>query len=224
MTRLKKFTFNIRSIIPLDNQINFLSNEYIENTFRNFQYNQVICCVDYFSESENGQCHIHSCPYIWKEYNNITNHFPGGLFKCVREISLFDERPFEHEFFLRISQSFPLMEILTLINQKQQKNKQCKKSKDDNQHLSIIKYPHLTELHLREVHEDYIEQFLVHTKTCLPNNVYLFTDHQLLIKVTHNFTRDTTRFNCSKINYLYYDTTQHPKHFKDYFLHTRSLI
>ena len=101
LVRLNKFTFNTRSIIPLDNQ--------------------VICCVDYFSESENGQYHIYSYPYIWKEYNNITNHFPDGFFKCVCEISLFDERPFEHEFFLRISQSFSLMKILTLINQKQQK-------------------------------------------------------------------------------------------------------
>ena len=106
-----------------------------------------------------------------KYYDNITNNFPGGLFKCVREISLFDEHPFEHEFFLRIAQSFPFMEKLTLNNYKPQNNKQCRKSKNDNQDLSIIKYPHLTKLNLYEAHDDYVEQFLVDTKTCLPNNV-----------------------------------------------------
>jgi hypothetical protein len=34
-------------------------------------------------------------PYYKK---NITNNFPGGLFKFVHEIWLLDERPFEHEF------------------------------------------------------------------------------------------------------------------------------
>ena len=51
-----------------------------------------------------------------KYYDNITNNFPGGLFKYVREVSLYDERPFEHEFFLRIAQSFPFMKKLTIKN------------------------------------------------------------------------------------------------------------
>ncbi|CAF4545357.1 unnamed protein product, partial [Rotaria sp. Silwood2] len=80
-----------------------------------------------------------------------------GLFGCVREISLFDERSFEYEFFLRIAQSFPLIGELTLINEKLQKHKQCRKSKDDEQDISIVKYPHLTYLNLYGIHEDYIE-------------------------------------------------------------------
>ncbi|CAF4588253.1 unnamed protein product, partial [Rotaria sp. Silwood2] len=57
-------------------------------------------------------------------------------------VSLHDERPFEHEFFLRIAQSFPFMKELTLINKKPQKNK----LNNENQDLLIIKYPHLTKL------------------------------------------------------------------------------
>ncbi|CAF3783010.1 unnamed protein product, partial [Rotaria sp. Silwood1] len=34
-----------------------------------------------------------------KHYDTITNNFPDGIFKCVRKILFFDERPFEHEFF-----------------------------------------------------------------------------------------------------------------------------
>ncbi len=49
-------------------------------------------------------------------YHNITNNFPGRLYKYVRKISLSNEYPFEHEFFIRISQSFPFMESLSLTN------------------------------------------------------------------------------------------------------------
>jgi hypothetical protein len=84
MTQLKKFTFNIHSSISLHNQIDLRSNVNIQNTFRNFQYSQVISCVDYFSKAAVvGQCHIYSHPYTLKYYNNITNNFPGGIFEYV---------------------------------------------------------------------------------------------------------------------------------------------
>jgi hypothetical protein len=66
--------------------------------------------VDYFSEAEQAHCHIYTYPYKLKSYKKITSYIPGGLLKCVREVSLYDERPFDHEFSLRISQSFPLLE------------------------------------------------------------------------------------------------------------------
>jgi hypothetical protein len=34
----------------------------------------------------------------------VTNNFPDGIFRFVNKVSLFDERRFEHEFFLRIDQ------------------------------------------------------------------------------------------------------------------------
>ncbi|CAF4124145.1 unnamed protein product, partial [Rotaria sordida] len=52
------------------------------------------------------QCHIYSYPYQWKCYNKITNNFPDGLFKCVYQVSLFDEHSFQHEFFFQIQKSF----------------------------------------------------------------------------------------------------------------------
>ena len=60
-----------------------------------------------------------------------------------QQIELFDERPFEHEFFIKISQSFPFLKELTIINRKPQKDKQCTKFEDDNRDLSIIEYFHL---------------------------------------------------------------------------------
>ncbi|CAF4170406.1 unnamed protein product [Rotaria sordida] len=101
----------------------------------------------------------------------------GGIFTSVRRVSLFDERSFEHEFFLRIAQSFPFMEKLTLINNKRQNNKQFGKSKNKNQDLSIIEYPYLIELDLTQAQKDYYEQFLFDTKICLTNNVCVNMDY-----------------------------------------------
>jgi len=204
------------------NQIDLLSNEDIQQTFRDFKDNQIISCVNYFPEAEKARCHVYSYPFTMRYYYYIANNFPGGLFECVHEVSLYDEHPFEHEFFLQIAQSFPSMERLSLINWKQQQKKRCKKSKDDNQDLSIIKYRHLTELMLCEVHDDYVEQFLDDTKICLPNNVCLHVNYKSLRRVTHHFTRDSTRINCSKIErlYLFSDSKIPKRRLKDYFPHT----
>ncbi|CAF4023923.1 unnamed protein product, partial [Adineta steineri] len=99
--------------------------------------------------------------------------------------------PFEHEFFLRITQAFPNVKILRLDNEQPQKK--------NHQDSSITRYFHLTELHLLEVHDDYIEEFLSDSKTCLPNTVDLTIEYEAMQRVTENFTRSTTQINCSKL-------------------------
>jgi hypothetical protein len=123
LTRLNKLIFNIRSITSLnfDEGINVPSNEDIKRTFENYSNNQIVSSIDYFSQRNEFYCHIYSYPYIWTSYYNITNNFPGGLFKSVREISLHDEHPFEHDFFYRIAQSFPFVQKITLQNVEGQK-------------------------------------------------------------------------------------------------------
>ncbi|CAF4358988.1 unnamed protein product, partial [Rotaria sordida] len=54
-----------------------------------------------------------------------------------------------------------------------------------------------------DVHDDYIEQFLFHTKTYLQKNIIVYVDYESLQRVTHNFTRDSTRINCAKISKLH---------------------
>ena len=159
-------------------------------------------------------CHIYSYPYTWTFYRNISNSFPGGLYQCVREISLFDVRPFEHDFLLRIAQSFPSIKKLSLANRKPQQNN----------HLQwpIIRYSHLIQIDLACAHEDYIEEFLNNTKTCLLSNVHLRVSYDDLDKATDNFTRDATRINCSKISRLaLHDYTPTPSKLKDYFFHAK---
>ncbi|CAF3747556.1 unnamed protein product [Rotaria sordida] len=113
-----------------------------------------------------GEYHLYSYPYQLQHYDRITNNFPGGIFT----------------------------KFLSINNTKEQNNKQFRKSKNEDQDLSIIKYLHLKELELMRTHIDYLGQFLLDIKTCLPNNVYLLTNYLYLKRVTRNFTRKTTRF------------------------------
>ncbi|CAF3110081.1 unnamed protein product [Rotaria sp. Silwood2] len=154
--------------------------------------NKVICCVDYFRENGLCQCHIYSYPYSLTHYRRIANSFPGGFFKCVRQVSLSDECPFEHEFFLRIAQSFPCLKTLSVTDWKAQKHKHCRTRNGNDKRQSIIEYPHLANLDLLCVHVDYVTQFLDNKKTSIPNNLSVCVDYRSLRKATHNFTRDTS--------------------------------
>jgi hypothetical protein len=106
--RLKKVTFNIGSLILLDNPRNLPSNEDIKNTFKNFN-DTIVSSVYYFSRDKILYCHVYSYPYRSTFYCSTANDFPGGLFKYVRKISLRDERPFEHDFFFELLNRFHLL-------------------------------------------------------------------------------------------------------------------
>ncbi len=69
MPRLNELTFNI-SYQLINHQ-----REGIQYTFKDFNYNQVSSCADYFSKAEESQCHIYSYPYRLNHYNNITKNF-----------------------------------------------------------------------------------------------------------------------------------------------------
>ena len=139
----------------------------------------------------------------------------------MTEVFLYDERPFEHEFFIRIAQSFPFVKHLNVSNKKPQKNK----LPNDNEGFPVIEYPHLMHISLIDVHDDYIEQFLIDRKVSLSKNVSLFVDFKSLERVTEHFRRDATRINCNKVNYTCfeyscgYNKSKIPQHIKDYFLH-----
>ncbi|CAF4510724.1 unnamed protein product [Rotaria sp. Silwood2] len=145
-------------------------------------------------------CNIYSYLYTntMKYYYKITNNFPGGLFRNVKKVSLLDECPFPHEFFIQISKSFPVITNSSLNNKTSQKKKNC-----EQKFFSVVEFSHLTELYFDEAHDDYIEQFLFGTKTFLSNKILLGIEYQQLKRVTHDFTRLETRNNCSKVGYPY---------------------
>lgn len=194
LTKWNNFMFNIRSIISLSFLSYLPSIEDIQCSFRNFKDYPVISYVDCFTEKHQCHCHVYSYPLRLTYYKDISNSFPGCLFECVRQVSLYDEQPFEHHFLLRIAQSFPLLREWTLHNKKPQKN--------EYQEWSSIEYRHLEKLDLVQVDESHVEQFLLNTKTTLLNNVEIFVAYGSLQNDTHRFTRDATRSNCAKIKSL----------------------
>ncbi|CAF2802925.1 unnamed protein product [Rotaria sp. Silwood2] len=197
LLHLKQFRCNIYSFIFIDNAIDLPSNEDVQCNLGN---NQIISYVSYFPKNKMGLCNIcsYSSSKTIKYYYYITNNFPGGLFKYVQQILLYDEYPFEHEFFIRISESFPIITYLSLTNPTSQKKKQSQPT-----NLPIVKFNHLNKLSFDDVHDDYIEQFLFDTKTYLPNKVLLGIELVQLQIVTNNFTRLETRNNCAKLGYQY---------------------
>ena len=60
LPRLKTLAFNICSFI--------------------YRYNQIISCLDYFLDENEGQCYVYSYPFTMRNYQRITNNFSGGLF------------------------------------------------------------------------------------------------------------------------------------------------
>ncbi|CAF1102925.1 unnamed protein product [Adineta steineri] len=200
MPRLNQFTFFIQSSNYIRNGISIPSTEDIQKTFIDFPNNNIISHVDFFPNFERSQCHIYSYPFLMRYYTGISNSFPGGLFEHVRAVSLYDERPFEHEFFLRIQKSFPFMEELSLVNRTAQNRKQSNQSNSHNQNSSLIEYTSLCKLSIVGVHDDYVEEFLLDTKTYFQNNLILLVNYECLERVTHDFSRDATRTNCGKIN------------------------
>ncbi|CAF1202651.1 unnamed protein product [Adineta ricciae] len=194
LSHLQQFQFNIYSYIPVDNESNLPSKEDIENTLIGVGTNEIKLLINYYPKSQMGSCHIYSylSSHRMKYYFNITNNFPGGLYQNVRKISLFDEYPFEHEFFIRIAQSFPFLQSLSLTNMMPQ---------NDTQDSSIVQFLHLLELNFDEIHDDYAEQFLLDTKTHLSNDISLSIEYKQLQRVTHNFTRIATKSNCAKLGY-----------------------
>lgn len=202
MSQLKQFTFDIRSVILITNQMNLPLKEDIQETFIDWQYTKIISCVDYFRDYKQGLCHIYSYPFLMRRFEDITNNFAGGLYPYVRVVSLYDQHPFEHEFFIRISQSFPCTEKLIINNRYGQNQKESYKLMNGTSNLSTTKYYNLIELHIGLVHDDYIDEFLCNTKTYFQNKILLNTYYKALQRATHDFTRDDTRINFTKVNEL----------------------
>ncbi|CAF4648677.1 unnamed protein product [Rotaria sp. Silwood2] len=94
---------SILTYVNKDTILSLVIDINIQQTFKDFKNNQIISYVNYFEKRKYGYGHIYSYPYRMKYYDNVTNNFPGGLFKYVARVTLYDDHPFEYEFFVQIS-------------------------------------------------------------------------------------------------------------------------
>jgi hypothetical protein len=184
-------------------------NEDIQHSFIGKEYGQVGSCTHTRLEDNVGMSHVYSLPYQFEYFICLNNSFQGDIFDTVRSLTMNDGRPFEHNLFKLISQCFPLLRALIVVNYQPQKNKQ---------HSPVlITFPHLILLDLVKIHVDYAEQLLCDKNTHLPSLLDLYIDYKSLAMITNNFTNNAIRLNGAKIKKLHADPFLRPKNFHKYF-------
>ncbi len=122
------------------------------------------------------------------------------IFTSVRSLMLCTNNrlAFEHEFFIRVSRSFPCLERLYIIASEPQL---CK-----NEIFPLLEFPRLMMLIFYDnIHLDYVEQFLIDTKARLPSLTELQINYQALLTVTNAFTDTGALVNCARVTHLYVD-------------------
>jgi hypothetical protein len=211
MTQLNKFTFSIKTTVFNKNiQIDLPSNEDIQYSFIRRGYQHIGSYVQQRITKNEGKCDIYSLPYDFEYFVIVDNSFEGGMFHKVRHLVMMYSYPFEHRLFKLISEDLPFLKYLRIHNDQPQKNKQ--------RSSTLIKFPHLTLLHLWLAHVDYAEEFLLKKNTHLPHLLNLYIGYESLATLTNNFTNDGTYFNFDKLKSL--DIEGHfvcPENFKNYF-------
>ncbi|CAF4135515.1 unnamed protein product [Rotaria sordida] len=154
MTQLKKFTFNINTVVDNMNvKVKLPSNEDIQRSFIGRGYQKVASYVNIDSSLWDSECHIYSLPYDFEFYVYPDNPFHRGIFHKVRKLKMSDGNPFEHKLFKIISQDFPFLEFLYIFNDDPVEDKQYSST--------LITFPYLTFLDLNGTHVDYAELFLL---------------------------------------------------------------
>ncbi|CAF2666240.1 unnamed protein product [Rotaria sp. Silwood2] len=202
MPQLHSFIFYISSENLTFDLVHRKSYDDIQQTFTNIKYGQTSCIIDNFNGGFKAICHIYSLPFIFTRLEKITTHFPTIVFDTVTHLSAYDVISMKHEFFMRISRAFPMLKHFSLENERSQTWEGGKWKLDQNSSYSIIKYPNIISLDIMHVDIDYVVQFLLETKTYLPNLTELKVNYYQLKSATMNFTRDATRSNCSKVKRL----------------------
>ena len=218
MPKLRTFTFDIdMEIIGINAEYLPSSND-IRRTFIEKGHG-ADCYIDHRSR-QRSRCHVYSFPFPLNTLHTISNNFPGGLFVSVRRLCLFDAtRPFENDFFVRLSQSFPLLKILSITNNFEQEKKQSCQSVERKEASSMIRFAHLTNLYFDCVHIDYLEEFFLNSNMYLPCLTKLCIEYEDLLTITENFTNNAARSLCSKVEKIDFheETMVLPKEFYLYF-------
>ena len=195
MTRLEKFSFCIQtrlfnSVIEME----LPSEDNLRNSFFELGYKDVDAFGDVTYVDHRANAHIYSLPYPFKRFDCMTSAFQGGKFDQVRELIMFDRRPFEHRLFQIIARDFPVLQMLLVNNHKEQ---QVKDHSDKH-----ITFSHLCEFSLTDSHIDYATEFLSNENMALPRLTGLSIAYETLATITNSFTDSRAPLICSQITRL----------------------
>jgi len=201
MPRLHSFTFYICTYEDTVASFRYVPSQDIRKIVTCAGYERMASIINYINNRE-AVCSIFSIPFAFARLRGIGNIFPNIVFNYVTYLLVQDVVPFNHEFFIRVAQSFPLLQDFHVANLESQSCNISGFSSNDTQLYSIAEYPHLTSLDVRSGSIDYVEQFLNETKTCVPCLTELTVSYNYLRIVTKDFTREETRRNCAKVKRL----------------------
>jgi hypothetical protein len=202
MPRLRTFTFYFASENDIDDDADIrIFNSDIQRSFTNMKYGQVTCMAGYLEPCKMIH-HSFSLPFKFHFLQRVGNNIPNVVFSSVTHLKLWDKDGFRHEFFVRLTRAFPLLQKLSIWNIKSPFSSCQDFHLRDKDWCSIVEYPYLISLNIKHAHPHYVEHFLNETKTHLPRlkELKITSDH--LNNVTKNFTRDETRSNCARVNQL----------------------
>jgi hypothetical protein len=199
LPQLITFDYRISTGIRVGDSVN-QQNDDIQSTFPIGQHNKFEASCSVVSYPDGSRfCYIISQPYTLNRLEFICQqNLPSGIFASVRFLMLYtnNQQSFEHQFFVKVSQSFPCLERLYIIGTEPQLF--------NNQTLPLIEFLYLKMLIFDEnIHLDYILQFLTHTKTHLPKLDGLQINYEDLTAVTHVFTNTEILVNCARVTDLY---------------------
>lgn len=154
MPRLHTFTFYIQTENDIDGSVLRLSNDDIQRTFINIGYRQVACLVNYHG-TFTARCHVFSLPFKFNSLDYMINNFPNIIFNSVTHLTLWDQVPCKHEFFIRVTRYFPpLVKYLSVNNLRPPVWKFLVSLPIDDDWCSIIEYSHVISLDISFVDVD----------------------------------------------------------------------
>ncbi|CAF1418427.1 unnamed protein product [Rotaria sordida] len=217
MPWLHSFTFYICTYMNVVDLQHNISNKDIQQTFTNIKQQPIANTL----HSIHGNKIVYSILSISFEFDHledIGNTFPNIKCSYVTYLLIQDVVPFDHQFFIRISQNFPLIMNLRIMNIYSQSSLNLNMfATENNQLYATAVYPRLISLDIFCAHHDYVEEFLNEKKTYVPCLTQLRVVYNDLRIVTKNFTREETRRNCANIKRLILITQL--AHTKDFYLY-----
>ena len=107
--------FYISTEIDIDPLVHRLSDNDIQQNFINIDYHETACSVNYYCKSK-AICHVFSRPFVFDYLEKITSQVPNMIFDHVTCLTVTDEIPFNHNFFIRITKAFSSLKYLCIHN------------------------------------------------------------------------------------------------------------
>ena len=200
----------------LEQSVPYISAEDMRRTFTDIGYDQVACYVE--NDPDPIDCYVFSVPFTFDALYGVGHVFPDLIYSTVTTLWVDDIPAFKEEFFIRIARCFPHLKFLWVHNPKSVLQHFYHFESDDNQSHSMIEYPHLLKLGIKDVDLYLVEQFLDESRIYLPRLIELTIKYENLLSVTENFTRDLTRSACRRVKRLILDEELvPPANFSDYF-------